>query len=303
MCESRMAQTMKFIEDNIREYLLFEKILGYQYEINQKVAPIYNQKYMEPQSVQTFTNQDLAENTVFDLCARNIEYLFAAKVLLEKKDLHALASTIRPIYESIPKMFYILHHVDETFYIICKDWFDTERAQIEYSYYQRSRSIKQSKILGEFCQKIRQSQFAAKYNTEPETMSKFLNKFSNQYYRDQVYAGDQLQWQNYMYGLLSSHSHANIIRRPEIGSGDTEIRQRYMKILIDLSFFNLYLQVNACWRVLADINAGKETNDIVYELNAEIKNHFEITYLYPKHPEYIKNLVIQPIHKASKKQL
>ena len=292
--ESRRLETKKFIRNNTDDCLLFEKILGFQYELNQKIAPMYNQEYEQTRKIRKITDQELTKNTVFNLCSQNIPFLFEARMMLERNDLSACANTIRSTYESIPKMFYLLHKHDETFYVICHELFNAMKPQLEYDCYQKNKSAKSDQVLSDFIDYIKKTPFGSTHNTEVDIMCDFFQKFSNQYYRNQVYVGERLKLQNVTYGLLSSNSHANTKRFTQIGNNDAETSKKYMKILIDLSFFNLYVQANTCSDKLVETNEMDDVFGFINSVNNELENYFEITNLYPNNPEYMQNLVIKP---------
>ena len=297
MCYSRHELTMRFIEHNIKKYPLFEKILGFQYEINQKITPLYNARYDDAVNTQNYTRDDLAENATFLLCGYNIQYLFEAMVALEKDDRYVFANTIRPVYESIPKILYMLHRPEKVFYIACHDQYNSERPKIEYDYLAQNKNKKKKSMntLEEFLKRVKQYPLAKGYNLNTKYVHEIFRSLSNQYYRNQVYSNESLKNQNYMYAFLSSSAHANIFRHDKIADNNLEKEDTYVKILSDLSFFNLYLQINICHNMLLELDEIADAVDFLKNVNEEIAERLAITVLYPQNPAYQKKLVVELI--------
>ena len=130
-------------------------------------------------------------------------------------------------------------------------------------------------------------------------VDKKFRKFTNRYYREQVYTDEQLVMQNETYAVLSSNSHANVIRFDRFARDSDENRSKFAKILSDVAFFNFFLLANICHEELEQAGEMKDTHSFLTIVNKEIGNLFQITNLYPQKPEYIKNLIIEPIWDAS----
>ena len=283
---------MKFIKPNIKHCILFEKILGYQYEIGQKISPIYNKKYEQHGGTSDFTDKDLAKNAVFNLCLYNIEYMFEARESLANNDLHVFSSTIRHIYESIPKMFYMLHEYEDIFYIICNEDYNLKKSQIEYSYFMKRDPIKSKDILKEFLEESKKYPLANGHCMDADYVGDKFKKFTAQYYRDQIYSNEGLKINNYFYAKLSSNAHPNTLRSVDITNNDAN-NTEHMKILTDLSFLGLYIQINTCCEILVELNEMENAYEFLKNINECVKDHFLITNMYPKNPRYCDNLVIE----------
>jgi len=75
---------------------------------------------------------------------------------------------------------------------------------------------------------------------------------------------------------------------------DPELSKQFMKILIDLSYFNLFLYTNTSSEVLKEINELEDTVKFVQKTQQELNHHLAMTHLYPDIPEYVDNLIIRP---------
>ena len=293
LCSYKTQMQMKFIRDHIREYPLYEKLLGFQREMNNKIAPIYDKKLSEITSKNITTDDKfMAEIGISTLCALNIEGLFHALKPLENNAINIAANIVRPVYESIPKIFYVLQHPEHIHIIICKESFEFWLAKKQYEDFTYDPRITKKEYFEEFLKtdgikydkhlKLNDTSF--KYSTR---------EFSNTWYRKQVYVDETLKFHNATYGSLSVSSHSNI-RRSDITEPDSLLKKHFMKILTDLAFFNLFVYANSCHDVLTEINELEDTVKFVDSTQKELKRYLTMTYLYPNNPDYLKNLHIQP---------
>ena len=291
LCERRHVKTMKFIESNITGYPLFEKILGFQHDVNLIVGPTCKTKYDSQKITEQEFERALLNSTVWDLCAYNIEYIFSAMILLEGGAIHAYANVTRTVYESIPKIFYMLHRPEEVIYISLKDLFEPWRTHKEYDNFSQNIPNSTTQITEEFLNEVTNHPLTAKYKIDAKALlEKFRKECTNTHYQNEVYSNESLLIQRYIYDLLSSNSHASVFRMDEIPTREGT-DSTYMKILTDFSFFNLYLQYHACYDVLDNVQKGLIANFIV-ETNEELNSLLAVTDLYPKNPEYRKNLML-----------
>ena len=296
ICDSRSVTQQEFIKDNISCYPIFEKILGYQYEINQSISAIYNEKHTlkncdNPGIIQ----QMLMKSSVFNLCAYNIEYLSQAMTSLEHNNLHVFADIIRPVYESIPKMFYMLHHPEEIELVIAKELFKPWSSRKKYDCFMSNISISKAELITMFVQE--NSQTLSKFDNRviEELLKGRDDKFSNAWYRKQVYSDKFLKLQDYEYGILSASTHANIFRSHDYEKYDKKQNKIFMIMLRDLSFFNLYIQFNACHEALDKIQEKMDTCKFIINVQQELKSHIQVTHLYPTHSEYKQKLILYPL--------
>ena len=289
----RQNSVMKLIETDIDNLQLFEKILGFQYEIHKKASPIIQNKHDQLTNDQKYTKTHLAKYMTFNLCAYNVEYIFIAMESLMGNHLHAAFNTIRPVYESIPKIFYICHCPKDAFYILLQEQYNLKRTYIEHERFKKG--LKNGiGILEEFLSQARKPSLANDCNMDARYVDKKFNKLTNKHYRKQVYTDEQLIMQNETYAVLSSNSHANANRFDRFVIDNNENRSKFTKILADVAFFNFYLLANICHEELKQVGEMKDTVDFLTCVNEEIGDLIQITNLYPRRPEYIKNLVIEP---------
>lgn len=296
ICDSRSVTQQQFIKDNISCYPIFEKILGYQYEINQSISAIYNEKH----TVQNCDSSDiiqqmLMKSSVFNLCTYNIEYLSQAMTSLEYNNLHVFANIIRPVYESIPKMFYMLHHPEEIELVIAKELFKPWSLRKKYDCFMSNTFICKAKLIKMFIQENNQTLSKFDKHVIEELLKGRDDKFSNAWYRKQVYSAKFLKLQDYEYGVLSAGTHANIFRSRDYEKYDKRQNKIFATMLLDLSFFNLYIQFNACHEALDEIQEKMDTCKFIINVQQELKSHIQITYFYPTHSEYKQKLILYPV--------
>ena len=269
--------------------------------MNESVIPIYNKKSLktpEPKIPNTPIKM-LAKIMTSNLCSLNINYISHAVMPLENNDIHVCATIIRSVYESIPKIFYFLHHPEDVPLIMCKESFDLWEATKNYYDFESNTKSRKNEHRKSFLEQYGSEYFGDKDIEEMVNKFNGSDKFTNAWYRDQVYTNKQLKIRHITYANLSFSSHANIMRYIIPNEYDVERSKKIMKALLDLSFFNLFLYTNASAEVLAEINEITDTIKFVMETQQELKNHIEMTNLYPDNPEYLKNLTIFPIHSKS----
>ena len=261
--------------------------------MHKKTSPIVQNTHKQLTDDKKYTKTHLAKDMTFNLCAYNVEYLFTAMESIMSNHLHAAFNTIRPVYESIPKIFYIYHRPEDAFYILLQEQYNLKRTDIEYGRFKKGLKNGIS-VLEEFLSQARKSPLAGDCNMDAKYVNRKFNELTNKHYRKQVYTDEQLIMQNSTYAVLSSNSHANASRFDRFVIDNNENRSKFTKILADVAFFNFYLLANICHEELNQVGETKDTFDFLTGVNEEIGDLVQITNLYPQRPEYIKNLVIKP---------
>ena len=179
---------------------------------------------------------------------------------------------------------------------MCKEDFDLWETQRKYYDFQNNKKkLSKRKYFEKFLKTDGQKYFEGK-NIEitDDFFSDFTRKFSNAWYRNQIYTNESLKLQDTTYGSLSLSSHADILRSLMSREYDPVRSKQFMKILTDLSYFNLFLYANTSSEALNEINELEDTMKFVQETQQELKQHLAMTYLYPDIPEYVDNLIIHP---------
>ena len=280
-CSGTKYNQNKFIDYNITSYPVLEKLLGFQYEMNNALAKEYDNKMNQiplPKN-KNIPDKLNTEIITFTLCGLNIKYLFQALRPLEHNEIHVCASIIRPVFESIPKMFYLLCHPEDIQYVLCKEhftnWISTQKYfdKIE----NRSESTKKN-YFKKFLEGEGNVYFPNIQVNIEDLYEKLDNRYSNAWYRKQIYTQESLKLQDQVYSTLSTSAHANIFRSVNT-EYDAEMSKKFMKILVDLSYFNLFLYVNAGWTVLEDIDELQDTRKFIDQIPSLLKTHYAMTYL------------------------
>ncbi len=284
----------KFFKNNIDSYQLYKKLLGFQYRMNESVVPIYTKK-MDENKLRDGTIGDdkfITEMTISNLCGLNFEYLFHAIAPCEKNANNVMSNMIRPIYESIPKMFYLLRHPEDINIILCKESFNNLLPKQKYHDIQNSKKSTLREYFTKFL-KTNGKHFVSHIPTTDDFFKNFNHSYNAAWYRNQIYTHESLNLQNVCYSSLSISSHANI-GRTVLYDTPNPFADNAMEILTHLTFFNLFLYVNSCWEILEQLNEHADTQRFVMETYQELKSSLEMTYLYPDKSEYLENLVIKP---------
>ena len=299
LCNRREESVTTLIQTDITNLQLFEKVLGFQHKVQKTAHPIFQDKHNQLTNDRKYTKKHFAKDITFNLCSYNIEYIFAAMELLKEGHLHVAFNTIRPVYESIPKIFYTYHRPQDAFYIFLQGQYNLQKSHLRYERVKKNLNTEPMSILDDFLTGARKSLLAYDCNMDVRYVDKKFRKFTNRYYREQVYTDEQLVMQNETYAALSSNSHANVTRFDRFAKDSDENRSKFAKILSDVAFFNFFLLANICHEELEQAGEMKDTLSFLTIVNEEIGVLFQITNLYPQKPEYIKNLIIEPIWDAS----
>ena len=310
LCQNSTEAQLFFINKQIKSYALFEKLLGFSFELNQSLAPVYakiSSNIEEPRHLNV-TNKQMMEISVANLCVLNIHSIWHALRPLEENSINNCANMIRPVYESIPKMFYMLCHPEDVDIILMKESFGLWISQKKYrdkankkeiledyeywKYYLTKHDPEETENDNRVRLKRRE-----RSNIKPSKRfykDRFYGKYSNQWYRDKIYTEKSLAMQNAVYASLSLSSHANITRYNVEIQYDPVMSLHFFKILTDLAFFNLYVCFNATHSAINQITELENTKKFITDAQQELESHYEMTNLYPDVPEYIESLILHP---------
>lgn len=272
---------LEFIKNHIGSYEIFERMMGFQCFLNNEVSEVHSQTPV----LKNLSDQILTDGSVMFILQQNLLYLFSALRPLEQGAFHVYRALIRPVLESVPKCFFLIGHPESTREFLLAEAYDEWRASQQrqnlttvYAKFLES-DVAQWVLQG---RKITSDQFA-----------KFRKSHTNHQIREKVYEAATLRRQRSFYSALNTSLHANVLRstplKEEQFSEDEE-----MKILTDLSFFNLFLMVNSQHRTLRSLGLLEEAERFILDAQESLKFHLGITYLYPDKKECWENLILRP---------
>ena len=287
---------LKFIDKNISRYPVFEEILGFQLHIvhlvKTKIAEeaFYSSFHETPDEI-------IAETINLDLCTHNNDSLYSALRPLEQGITAVYEAIIRAVFESIPKIFYLMKHPEDSRIIQLKE--EYRMWCLDYAFEARadSREIPKSNILikefieSEHGRKIVDS---SRITFDKFFYDNFRKKHTNLWFRNQIYADERLEMQHSIHSILSTSAHANTNRSRLVEKSEPGTRSDAMRLLTELSFFNLFLIINSQKRILVKIDKYGECVDFIKKKDKELGHRFVGTSLYPSHKEYLNNLDIKP---------
>lgn len=298
--DMREGSALKLIETDINNLQLFEKMLGFQYQVQKKIHPVFKDRHDRLLNGPKHTKEHLTKDITFNLCSYNIEYLFAAMESLKGGQLHAAFSTIRPVYESIPKIFYAHHSPEDVLYMFLQGWYDLERPYMGYERFEKKMNNDPMDMLEEFLSSAKKSPLTNGRNMDAKYIDKkFRKNLTNRNYRKQVYTDEQLVIQDVAYAMLSSNSHANVARFGGFAKGHTDNRSKFTKILVDLTFVNFFLLASVCCKELEQVGEGKNTSNFLIGVNEEVGDLLHATNLFPQRSKYTENLFTKPTQNIS----
>lgn len=298
MEKSGMDNQFLFIRDNIESYPLFEKLLGYQRVMNNAIVASLSKEIdeLDEPKYLNISDEQMTEQANSVLFSFNIANLFHSLRPLEQNNIHVCASTIRPIFEAIPKMIYILHHPENTRIIMLKEDFLFWKPEKDLECFQDNTPLlnrrEALKLFIDDDKKGKRYFGNKKVELDDTFFKNFDNKYNNAWYRNQIYSDKKLKLLDVVYGNFSSSSHANINRSRIDINYNMKDSTNMMKVMIDFSFFNLLIGLNTNQRTLNKIGELKNTVNFVKDIQGELQVHLAMTHLYPDHKEYQKKFLL-----------
>lgn len=277
--ESLEKNRGEFVKQNSVLCDVFGRIIGFQYRIQKKVSP----KHEKPKDGWTrrgIPDSFLTEMFVFGLLYRNMEYLVAARHILAQRTFHACGSLVRPVVESVPKSFYLMARPQTTRKFILLEkymtWTNTPPIQ--------NRSVKIFLELPETRKLLNVQQVTV------QAFNKFRRDHSAACMRKKIYDGKTLEHQNQLYAELSSNSHSSL-SRIGVPRHDPRLSKRFMQIIADLAFINLFLTINSQKRLL-DKQDFLESQEFMRKVWKDVGPLSPLFQMYPSKDEYRNNLAI-----------
>ena len=314
LCQSSTQQELLFIQKNIKSYELLEKLLGFTFSLNAALLPAYEEISNDIENPKHLHISDelMTEGSIAAICALNLHSIWHAIRPLEQNSIHNCANMIRPVYESISKMFYALRYPEDIWQISLREEFGLWLTQRQF--YDEINQIGIAKGFMQNNPRATPSDYEYLYlkcylahNYEGKTLQKKLNmnvsktsykkfkgKYNNDWFRTKIYTGESLQMQNTTYASLSMSSHANFTRSRTTIAYDPIRSPRFFKILTDLAFFNLYIFFNASHQTISKIGESEDTKNFIVNARQELESYYAMTHLYPDVQEYIENLILYP---------
>lgn len=270
MCKELDGLRETFTDSNAQNIALFNKILGFQFEMHH----ITKGKVPDQMKV------------IHGLCFANIEYSIHAIKQLERGTFFVFHNTIRPIYESIPKMFYMLRYPKDVMPLMIKEYFDLWRI------HQDSNNIES--IVDKFFNKLKvvdDEKIFTKISYENlKKITTDRKRFTPVWFRRQIYTPKSKSKRDQTYGMLSISAHANFVRIYNLFSPKP---QEMLKMLTELSLLNLLLNANAIAQTLANIGEFDDTKKFIMETYDKLDGFLVGSALYPDQTTYTSKLKIK----------
>ena len=251
----------------------FIAISGFQFDMQSRVE----NKVLEP------------IKEIHELCGVNLEYGIYAMRCLKYGSYHVTANIVRPIYESIPKMFYLLRQTQDIPYVMLSEAYKSWRGwSPKYS----------ETLVDKFLKDVYDIKADDHRNIIPEaarsTFKKNASKrekFGPAWYRRQVYNKELRKKRARFYSLLSVSAHSNFVRG--YGTPRPRIIEKYPEFVTQLSFFNLFLNANAIAQTLTNIGEFDDAKKFILETYGKLGGLLPGSDLYPDKTTYTKRLKIK----------
>ena len=279
---SLQKMQLEFIAQNMGSYELFERLMGFQYEICDSIAGKYSEtaehRVLHP------ADESKAGVFLFDILYQNIKHLFCAWRSLEYGIFHVSGSLMRNVIESVPKLFYIMARPCSVKNFLLR--------QRYLAYRSRSQPSEGGSPIAEFLRSEgAQSLLPGKQITVKE-FRQLLHEHGNQAMYREIY-DDAPSRRKEVYSTLSYSSHASLLRLDPPWH-DPGWSGRLAKMITDLSFLNLFLTANSQHRQLSDAGRIQDVERFIYKAWQDLGGLDPLTRLYPDKSEYLENLKIAP---------
>ena len=291
MYERAYQQTqLKFISENIDHYPIFEQMLGFQWNavhlIDLKISKDRSQLFSD---LHKMPNEIIAELINLDLCRHNNGSLYSALRPIEQGITAVHNNIIRTVFESVPKIFYLLRHPEDSCMIMLKEEYRIWHLNYVFSARADDKKIPRSdELVKEFIESEHGRKIVdiSRIAFNKKFCDDFRKKHTNPWFRNQIYVGNQLEIQNSIHSFLSTSAHANTNRSRLVKKSEPGTNVNPMRLFTELSFFNLYLIVASQKRMLSKIGKYDECVDFVQKKDQELGSRFAVTSLYPSYTEY-----------------
>lgn len=273
---------IEFKKQGIRPGGLFERMLGFQYFLSETASAAYPSGESESDE-QSASDANLTEFSILFMLGHNMRYLLPAMRALEQDLTPAYEVLVRPVFESIPKSFYLMARPHAVRSLMAIDLYSAWRSQNPRQKYRDSAD--------EFLRLPRPRKLLGKKIT-PEQFSNIRKNHSNKRIRECIYGDDTLNLQTDLYAKLSSSSHANMFR--PFPAPRAPARSAYLEnVTTALSFFNLFLLANSQIRTLKNLGLWEQSVLFVRNAAKDLGRFSHLANLYPDKGEYTKNLAIR----------
>ena len=273
---------MKFIEQNIGSYELFERLTGFQIRVQSEVS----KKRPESASRRTGspTNCILAEMFILGMLHQNTGYMFSARRALEHDLPHVCGSLMRNVVESVPKSFYLLAnpHAVKKFML----------GEAHMTYKSKNPPAKNLDSATEFLKSTYAQELLDGEQIAPKEFLEFVYKHKHLDICEKIYGKDTLQLQRELYSALSASSHASMSRFAT-PSRDPVLEGRFVNMLTDLSFFSMFLTANSQHRLLRDAGLARSVERFVKGAWQDLGRPDPLTDMYPDEPECLDSLALK----------
>lgn len=280
--KSLQDMQLEFIAQNIGSCELFERLMGFQYDLCDSLVGKY------PESVDHKTSRPtdefMAGVFLFDILYQNTKYLFCAWRSLEYGILHVSGSLMRNVVESVPKSFYLMARPRSVKNFLLREKYLTHRY--------KSQPSEHGSSIAEFLKSEGAQSLLRGRQITVKEFGQLLHEHDNQAMYREIY-DDAPSRHKEAYSALSSSSHASLLRLDPPWH-DPKWSGRLAKMITDLAFLNLFLTANSQHEQLGDLGRMQDVERFICEAWQDLGGLDPLTRLYPNKPEYLENLKIKP---------
>lgn len=258
-CAAIQNTQLGTIHGHIRHCSSVDSLLGFTCWLNERVAPTYN----DPKYAESNPFGYLAHNTF----TNNMMLCHTASLSLERSLYGPCAAVLRPVLESLPKMFYLSYNPGELLRVLAKDRISGIRGRVE-----------QKRELG-----ILRSQNTVHGWFDVDKMIADIKKYNAGYFRQAMYSEETAFRVKRLYQHLSRAVHPDLHNHTyHYNKHTTDKGFQYVEFML---FYNIVMEVD-CHMQIEGV-AGfpfKESLEFLNRAMADIARDGALLLL-PDHPD------------------
>ena len=281
IAESMEKRRREFARQNAGPYDLCRRLIGFQHVMHDTAWSRHKDEskgYVEGTPV---ADEIRAELAILDTLGQNKLSLLSALHALAGGSVHAAGSLVRPVFESVPKSFYLMARPQTAKMFMLLEAYRIWNAS--------SPSAKLPGPIKSFMESPETQEFLGGDRVAAGEFKKFRDTHKIGDIRERVYDGETLDRQKQTYAVLSFSSHAGVLRG--FTSSEPGVSKRFMEITAELSFANLFLTANSQSRLL-ESRGLSESAELMRGALQDMAPKYRFADMYPSDDLYTGGLSV-----------
>lgn len=258
-CDLMNNTQLDTIRDHIHHYSI-ESLLGFSYWLHRRVGQTYNDlEYSKSHRLGYFAHTTFTNNMV--LC-------YSSFLALERGLYGPCAANMRPVLESIPKMFYLSYHPDKLLHVLSKDLISGIRDHDE-----------KKRTLEEF-----RSQHPTYDDFDVDKMiEEVKKKYTFKYFLKAMYFEETASKIEKLYRYLNSNVHPSLLNNTyNYNKESTDMAFVHVKMML---FYNIAIEVDCHMQIKAGVDFPfKKSHEFLNRTGVDLSSKPHM-YLLPDNPD------------------